>query len=124
MSRFLLTQDPRHLPPWLIFDVRQNEMKAAAIIITSVALAGCSATDVRVVDEASRPLADVEVRPVAASIDLAPIRTDKHGVARLPYSPQEIQWISVRKAGYLPVENLALAGKREIQVELKNEERK
>jgi hypothetical protein len=31
MSRFLLTQDPRHLPPWLIFDVRQNQtMKYAA----------------------------------------------------------------------------------------------
>jgi hypothetical protein len=26
MSRFLLTQDPRHLPPWLIFDVRQKNM--------------------------------------------------------------------------------------------------
>jgi hypothetical protein len=31
MSRFLLTQDPRHLPPWLIFDVRQKtkQMKTA-----------------------------------------------------------------------------------------------
>src|SRR5690606_8971044 len=27
MSRFLLAQAPRHLPPWLIFDVRHRERR-------------------------------------------------------------------------------------------------
>jgi hypothetical protein len=30
MSRFLLTQAPRHLPSWLIFDVRQKHMNTQA----------------------------------------------------------------------------------------------
>ena len=38
MSRFLLTQAPRHLPPWLIFGVRQN-MKKATFTISDEAYA-------------------------------------------------------------------------------------
>jgi len=38
MSRFLLTQDPRHLPPRLIFDVRQKKMTAAAAYYLGISL--------------------------------------------------------------------------------------
>ena len=33
MSRFRLTPDPRHLPPWLIFDVRQKKMRAPIEVV-------------------------------------------------------------------------------------------
>jgi hypothetical protein len=48
MSQFLLSQDLRHLPPWLIFDVRQNKnprrtMPKAKVILLSLAVCHTSA---------------------------------------------------------------------------------
>jgi hypothetical protein len=40
MSLFLLSQAPRHLPPWLIFGVEQ-EMKNFYAVISNLLLAGC-----------------------------------------------------------------------------------
>ena len=38
MSRFLLAQAPRHLPPWLIFDVRQKMKKPGYLLLFLVIL--------------------------------------------------------------------------------------
>ena len=96
-------------------------MKLSILIVMAALLAGCSATYIRVVDLTAKPIANAEIEPVSASMNLEVVRTDRRGVARLPYSPQEILWISVRKDGYRPVENLDVAESREILVELKRE---
>jgi hypothetical protein len=56
---------------------------------------------VQVVDPQGAPIADAMVEPITASTNGNPLRTDKNGNATLPrFSVQEIQWVSVSKAGY------------------------
>lgn len=41
MSRFLLTQAPRHLPPWLIFDVDMAKKQSHSMNRTFLAIIAC-----------------------------------------------------------------------------------
>ena len=44
MSRFLLAQAPRHLPPWLIFGVRQKIDGKAQLMDLLLVILGCRAS--------------------------------------------------------------------------------
>jgi hypothetical protein len=73
-------------------------MCAASFFVATDAL---GARVVQVVDPQGAPIADATVEPITASTNGNPLRTDKNGNATLPsFSIQEIQWVSVSKAGY------------------------
>jgi hypothetical protein len=93
MSRSLLTQGSRHLPPWLIFDVRQK--KTMSFIITHRYGAQERATSVEVLPALLRELED---RP----------EDTEHGSVSVAH---ESEWsISVYRGGYLTFENLEDGG--------------
>lgn len=54
MSRFLLAQAPRHLPPWLIFGVSQEMIRSFAISLAFFFLAGCLGSEC-----SNEPIAEV-----------------------------------------------------------------
>lgn len=66
-----------------------------------VATHAFAARVVQVVDPQGAPISDAMVEPITASTNGNPLRTDKKGNATLPsFTIQEIQWVSVSKAGY------------------------
>lgn len=74
--------------------------------------------DVIVVDATGRPIAGATVERVSLSINGPSVLTDSNGGARLPWGPQEAQWVSVSKPGYQSKVNVSVKGPRPIRVVL------
>ena len=82
-------------------------------------LAGCKSSDVRVTDSSAKPIEGAIITGTSLSISGQTTHTDKNGFAKIPRTGQETQWISVAKAGYVPVDHIDVKQKKPIRIVLK-----
>ena len=73
-----------------------------AAVSLAALLAACATRSVRVVDARRTPVSGARVEAITPSMNLAIRTTDASGTVSLPYSPQNIEWVSVKQDGFEP----------------------
>jgi ABC-type uncharacterized transport system auxiliary subunit len=73
-----------------------------AAVSLAALLAACATKTVRVIDVRNVPVSEAMVEAITPSMNLTIRTTDTSGKASLPLSPQNIEWVSVRKIGFEP----------------------
>ena len=82
-------------------------------------LASCgSPPDVIVVDSTGSPVVGAAVVPAGLTIGYKAVLTDTKGEVRIGSKVQAVQWIDVRKAGYLPQRSIDFTKPKPIRVVL------
>ena len=82
--------------------------------------AGCGPRTITVKDDKGAPISGAEVRPSSASINYPPVITNAQGIAVLSYStPQKIEWIVVKAAGYPSSGEVPVGGSGNIYITIK-----
>ena len=100
-----------------------NEIKKLGILIILIGLnSGCSSLDVLVKDTDGNPIEGAIVYGISPSMTGKGTFTNRKGVAPIPWSAQEIEWIVVEKFGYGTTDQIEVKDKQKpIEVLLKKE---
>src|SRR5579883_2328640 len=97
-----------------------RSIKLLLFVATSALfMVGCSSPDLLVLDANGNPLSGAEVVGASLSMSGKATISNKRGEVRIPWSLQEIKWVSVYKDGFVPVENISVDQKRPIMIKMR-----
>lgn len=82
------------------------------------AFAGCASQSVLVIDAMKKPVSGAKVEPISLSMNYAVLTTDASGVTKLPWVPQKIEWVSVKKEGFEPSGQIAIGDNKRTTIVL------
>jgi hypothetical protein len=103
--------------------MRLSGLKSGVLaVLSAFLLAGCSNSDLVIVDSGGQPIEGAKV--VGASLSMwgqtlgQTSFSDKKGRARIPNGAQPTKWVSIYKDGFTPVENIDVSQPKPIPVKM------